>query len=90
MMNSPFVRQQAEKLAARIRPPAGGSLDVAIDRGYEIVLSRQPTGAERQRMLAFVTSQQKLSGNPAAPNDQQSLVEFCQVLLCLNEFIYVD
>lgn len=90
MMNSPFVRQQAEKLAARIRPPAGGSLDVAIDRGYEIVLSRQPTGAERQRMLAFVEGQKKLPGNQAAASDQQALVEFCQVLLCLNEFIYVD
>lgn len=81
LMNSPFVRQQAEKLAARIRPTADVPLESAIDRGYQIAFARSPAAEERQRMLAFV--QQQTDANLA-------LAEFCQVLLCLNEFVYVD
>lgn len=81
LMNSPFVRQQAEKLAARIHPTADTPLEAAIDRGYQIAFARSPAAEERQRMLAFV--QQQTDANLA-------LAEFCQVLLCLNEFVYVD
>jgi len=81
MMNSPFVRQQAEKLAARIRPTADVPLETAIDRGYQIAVARSPSAEERQQMLSFV--QQQTDANLA-------LTEFCQVLLCLNEFVYVD
>lgn len=81
MMNSPFVRQQAEKLAARIRPTADVPLETAIDRGYQIAFARLPSAEEKQAMLAFV--QQQTDVNLA-------LAEFCQVLLCLNEFVYVD
>ena len=81
LMNSPFVRQQAEKLAARIRPTADTPLETAIDRGYQIAFARSPSADERQRMLAFVQQQTDMN---------LALVEFCQVLLCLNEFVYVD
>lgn len=89
MMNSPFVRQQAERLAARIKPAADRPLAEAIDNGYRIAFGRLPKDAERQRMLAFVEAQKTLLG--AAPNAVDlALTEFCQVLLCLNEFVYVD
>ncbi len=89
MLNSPFVRQQAEKLAARIKPAADKPLTEAIDNGYRIAFGRLPNDAERQRMLAFIDAQKTLLA--AAPNAvDQALTEFCQVLLCLNEFVYVD
>lgn len=90
MMNSPFVRQQAEKLAARIRPAKDAPLEAAIDRGYQIAFGRLPTEAERGRMREFVVQQQATMGAAAAETLDRALVEFCHVLVCLNEFVYVD
>jgi hypothetical protein len=87
MMNSPFVRQQAERLAERIRTPKDAPLATAIERGYRTAFSRAPTKEEQGRMLAFVEKQRGAGG---APGESKALVEFCHVLLCLNEFVYVD
>ncbi len=89
MMNSPFVRQQAEKLFARIRPAVDTPTDVTIDRAYQIVLARAPHEHERSRMLAFMESQRTSLGTDAAATEK-ALTEFCHVLLCLSEFVYVD
>ena len=85
MMNSPFVRQQAEKLVARIRPTADVPLETAVDRAYQFTFARLPSKEERDRMLAFINQQ-----TAANPDMNITLTEFCQVLLCLNEFVYVD
>ena len=57
MMNSPFVRRQAEKLAERVRPPKDTPLQTAVDRAYRIAFGRPPTEGERTRMLAFIGQQ---------------------------------
>lgn len=89
-MNSPLVRQSAQKFAARIRPKsAADSLSQTIEQAYLTALSRRPTGAERQRMEAFIERQTASYGQAPQARDQ-ALVDFCQVMLCLNEFIYVD
>ncbi len=90
LMNSPFVRQQAEKLAARIRPSADIPLPTAIDRAYQTAFSRSPTDAERTRMQAFVEGQATAMGGDINEATRKSLIEFCHVLLCLNEFVYID
>ncbi|WP_425613930.1 PSD1 and planctomycete cytochrome C domain-containing protein [Anatilimnocola sp. NA78] len=89
MMNSPFVRDQAEKLAKRIKPAAGEPLTKSIDLAYQISFARLPTETERSRLMAFLEQQQAVVGaDPAAA--EKSLTEFCQVLLCLSEFVYID
>ena len=40
-------------------------------------------------MRSFIERQAESYGNTPAARDQ-ALTDFCQVLLCLNEFIYVD
>lgn len=90
MMNSPFMRQQAEKFFARIRPAKDAPLSASIDRGYQIAFGRLPTEAERTKMLAFIEQQQAAMGAPTPETADRALVEFCHVLLCLNEFVYVD
>ncbi|MBI2807873.1 MAG: PSD1 domain-containing protein [Planctomycetes bacterium] len=91
-MNSPLVRGAAQKLASRLKKPAGERSEPAgseIDRAYLIALARRPTDAERLRMASFIERQsQSYGGTPQAR--ERALVDFCQVLLCLNEFIYVD
>ena len=90
LMNSPFVRLQAEKLAQRIRTSGDPSLAGAVDRAYQISFARSPSNGERSQMLAFVKQQQAALGADTPANADKALVEFCHVLLCLNEFMYVD
>jgi hypothetical protein len=88
MMNSPFVREQAEKLAKQIRPTPETPLEAAIVRAYQIALTRKPTETEQSAMRAFVESQSPSAEGQTVADG--SLVEFCQVLLSLNEFVYID
>jgi hypothetical protein len=90
LMNSPFVRQQAEKLAIRIRTSDEEPLPAAVDRAYQIAFSRNPTDPERARMLEFIELQRVAAGGDPKEGLRKALVEFCHVLLCLNEFVYVD
>lgn len=90
MMNSPFVRQQAEKLAQRILSGKNVGLDAAIEQAYRIAFARPPLEPERSRMLAFVVEQRAARGGDAAVATSQAFTELCHVLLCLNEFVYVD
>jgi hypothetical protein len=90
LMNSPFVRQQSEKLFSRIKPAAEAPLSTAVDRGYQLAFNRQPTEAERSLMLTFIEQQRAALGTDKPDSTDKALIEFCQVLLCLNEFVYVD
>lgn len=90
LMNSPLVRQQAEKLFARIKPAPGESLSAVVDRGYQIAFGRTPTEPEQTRMLAFIDQQRSALGAATPETTDKALVEFCHVLLCLNEFVYID
>ena len=90
LMNSPFVRQQAEKLSKRIRPAADVPLPAAIEQAYRIAFSRKPTNSELEKATAFIESQQSLIEGDLGTKIDKALVEFCQVLLCINEFIYID
>jgi hypothetical protein len=89
MMNSQFVRQQAEKLAQRARPSKETSVEAAIDRAYQIALARSPSEDERSRMAAFIEQQSQALGSDPTASDK-AFAEFCHVLLCLNEFVFVD
>lgn len=88
-LNSPLVRQRAAKLAQRVRPKTLAELPQAIDNAYVIALSRHVGPGERDRMVAFVHKQMDGYGAPAQALDQ-AMTDFCQVVLCLNEFVYVD
>jgi cytochrome c553 len=88
MLNNPQVRQTARGFAKRIAPDAKTSLEDAVRAGYQISLARQPTREELADGIAFIQTQM-----PTYPENQRresSLTDFCQILMCLNEFIYVD
>ena len=89
MMNSPFVRQRAEKLAKRVRPAADVSLEAAIDRAYLTVIGRKPSATERENLLAFARSQAATYGGGPA-GEEKGLVDVCHLVFCLNEFVYAD
>jgi len=81
LRNDPFVIDLATALADRIarEAPDGGDRE-RIERLYQIAFGRGPTPAEVEIGLGLVTD----------PSVDNAWAGYCQVILCTNEFIYVD
>jgi len=89
MMNSPFIRKLAEQFAKRVRTDAKQNREQTVNEVYAIGLSRQPSQAEQQQMLQFIHYQTESYGdNPQA--GELAIVDFCQLIICMNEFVFVD
>lgn len=82
LLNDPFVREQAERLASRVRREAGELPARQVDRLYRLALGRPPRATEQDACLRFLAR----GGSPAGA----SLADLCQSMMGLNEFIYVD
>ncbi|MFM8477428.1 MAG: DUF1549 domain-containing protein [Planctomycetaceae bacterium] len=81
-MNSPQGRRYASAFADRL---GQGSPAEIADKGWQLAFGRQPTAAEHAAATQFLTGP-----NPAAPPARETLVNFCQTLCSMNEFVYVD
>jgi Protein of unknown function (DUF1549)/Protein of unknown function (DUF1553)/Planctomycete cytochrome C len=88
MLNNPQVRQAAKGFAKRIAPAATSPLEDAVRAGYQIAVARQPDRDELADGVAFI--QKQMATYPENQRRESALADFCQVLMCLNEFIYVD
>jgi hypothetical protein len=91
LLNNANTRAYAKAFAKRIAPDPATDLAQAIRAGYVIAVARQPTDEELADGAAFVAAQTasyQTAGKPE-PRDL-ALADFCQVLLCLNEFVYVE
>jgi len=97
MMNNAFIRIQAGHLAKRARDAASG------DKGrivwlYELALGRAPDSGELARGQEFLRSQsgasdpdvQSKAGGDPGDSSLPALINYCQAILSLNEFLYVD
>ena len=80
LLNDPFVRNQARLFAARCSAEAGEDAASRVRRAYAIALGRPPAEDESAAAQAF------LGGRIV----EDAMVDFCQVLLGLNEFSYID
>jgi hypothetical protein len=89
LLNSPFVRDLASKFAKRIRPDVKVPLADSVSKAYELALSRTPSVGEKKNMLAFIQQQTTARGK-AGNAGELAFRDFCHILLCTNEFIYVD
>ncbi|MDB5390722.1 MAG: hypothetical protein JWM11_6368 [Planctomycetaceae bacterium] len=91
LMNNARVREASKRLAKHVAPAAETPLEAAIIDAYSITVSRPPAADELKTAIAFVTQQtesHKQSGH-AEPRSL-ALADMCQILLCLNEFVYID
>jgi hypothetical protein len=88
MLNSPFMQQQAQAFAARLRKEATSD-DGRIDAAFRLVFGRPPTSAQQDLARAFLAEQAKRLP-PGGNGPQAALAELCLVLLNANEFVYVD
>ena len=75
LMNSPQVRAWAEGLAKRVT--SAGDAKQKVTNAYMLCFSRPPNADELSRGTAFL-------------QQGGELADYCQVLLGLNEFVYVN
>ncbi len=91
LMNSPFIQQQAGKLAGAIEQEASASQVANANPGenqvcrlYRQVLGRSPESSELALGVAF------MKRHEPAPDALSPLGQLAQVLMLTNEFLFVD
>jgi hypothetical protein len=82
MVNSPFVIEQAKALATRVEKKHAKDSTAQVDFLYKLALARPPTANEARRAQAFLAG---TKGGKFAP-----LAQLSQVVLCSNEFVFID
>jgi hypothetical protein len=104
LLNSKVSLEWSQALAGRVLKEAGTDPNAQIENAYRLAYGRRPDGSEKDTILTFLTKQkgviaerassgQKLAlptSMPAGydPAHAAALVDFCQMLLNSNEFVY--
>jgi cytochrome c553 len=91
LLNSPFVRRCADGMA---EVAAGGEDqdETKIRRVFLRALGREPSEREQEQAVEFLKSQAARyseRGERESEAGRKALVDYCQVVLCLNEFAYI-
>src|SRR5262249_1670083 len=81
LLNSDFSTTCAKSLAKRVIQSTGDERAKQLTAPYRFALGRTPDAEERRLADRFF---ERAGDSPAA------LVHFCQAILNLNEFIYLD
>ena len=86
LFNSPFMLGQAKAFADRLDREKS---EDTIERAYRLAFGRGATRAEKVQAEAFIQEQMARVGGQADAR-RRAFVDFCQVLLNANEFMYID
>ena len=76
LLNSPFVLQQADLFASRLRREAGDNATAQVRRGFLLAFGREP-GAEKSAAAVQLI-------------EEHGLPAFCRAVFNANEFLFVD
>ena len=90
-LNSPNVRSYANTFADQLSTAASQSPAEGVKQGYLKAIGREPTTEELNDDVAFL-AEQSAAYKAAGKNNgtKLALADFCQMLLSLNEFVYVE
>ncbi len=86
MLNNDMILARSADLADRVRQEAPGGFAEQASRLYALALSRAPTAGELARLEEFYQTQLALRKG----DERRTLADLCQVVLNLNEFIYLN
>ncbi|HEY1381844.1 MAG TPA: DUF1553 domain-containing protein, partial [Gemmataceae bacterium] len=75
LLNSPFVVQQAEMFAERLRREAGDDAAAQVRRGFRLAFGREPVADESEAAVRLVR--------------EHGLAAFCRAMLNANDFVFV-
>ncbi len=91
MMNSPIVRGYAEGLASKATGQAGSTVEAQVRGVYRECFSREPSVEDVAVAQEFIGQQQiGYAANGNANAAYLAMVDWCQAILSLNEFVFVD
>jgi hypothetical protein len=98
LMNSDFVIARAQGLAKRLECECKGSArsvalprDDRINRAFLLTIGREPDRDEYTAATRFLETQPARYPSLADPESfHRALVDFCQMMLASNGFLYVD
>ncbi|MBI1368838.1 MAG: DUF1553 domain-containing protein [Planctomycetes bacterium] len=87
-MNSPQARTYATDFAQRVTKMSG---DDAIGNAYRLAFNREPSKVERADAQAFINQQiASYQATKKADAPRLAMIDFCQALMGLNEFLYME
>ena len=95
-LNSSFVLDEARYLAGRVFRRSGGVAARQVRWAYLLTLSRPPVPEEAEKCLLFLSEQTRIYGESESPSGEsregtlRALGDLCHMLLCSNEFLYVE
>ncbi|HVW01244.1 MAG TPA: DUF1553 domain-containing protein, partial [Planctomycetaceae bacterium] len=93
LMNSPFVRTQAQGLAERVLSDPARTPEQIADLAHQVALGRLASAVEQAQAHEFVEAWLRSPASQACPAETRRSMawqSYCQALLCSNEFSYVD
>ena len=91
LMNHPFVLDQSGRLAGRALRDGGADDAARIDWLYRTLYARPPEAAELEIGRQLLSRARNLKGADGRPiAEDAAWQEYCHVLVCANEFMYVD
>jgi hypothetical protein len=95
LLNDRLVTELTKALAERVaREVPGGTERERIGRLYAIALGRLPMVAEVDVGLQFLGGAEQVARSGDSPTLAESATEawvrYCHLLVCTNEFMYVD
>ena len=83
------MRTAAEGLAARAKAAVGSGGEAAIVYAFRAALSRSPAPAELEKLWALLQARELEAGGDESRH-AAALADICQLMLCMNEFVYID
>ncbi len=93
LLNSPFVREQAKLFSQRLLGDEKTSDEQRIERAHRLAYGRKPSPGEMAQAQEFLAAYLAAEATKARPEGERRLAawqSYCQILLCENEFVYVD
>lgn len=81
LLNNEFVKQQAQALVRRLENESPNDGSERIQRAYQLLFARPASEVEEAIAEQFLSQ---------APDREQGWFDFAHLLLCSNEFFYVE
>jgi len=89
LLNSDFARNRASAFARRLAQEAGGDPDKRTERAFRLAYGRKPQQKELDLTKRFLAAQCQI-WSKEKDGEQRAWIDFCQMVLASNSFIYVE
>ncbi len=88
LLNSDFVFRRGRAFARRVLAQAGPDRGRQVEAAFRLALGRPPDAGDRADAEAFFRARAGEAADAGEP--PRALVDFCQALLNVNEFVYLE